>query len=287
MREEFRKKEKQKNNQASDKKKKNSSFWDEQYIKKAEEMERELFADGGTDAYDPTDEEEARSYQELINRLKADGIYQEDETEPDTKRKIIPLHRKIHFGKVAGVAILCCACIFAASMTSEANRNYMINNIRVWSGKDTRTVIDNNEKNETVNMKEYEAIEEIEDELDIEMLEFYYRPAGMEIWDYEINKTADIARIEYMYKDNIIVLIADKQSEHTASKIISAQGNKKEEVMIGQEGIPIAIERIQEEQDAMPSYTASWEKDNVSYCLSGKLEKDEIEKIFEDMVLQE
>ncbi len=284
MREEFRKTEKQKNNQASDKKQKNSSFWDEQYIKKAEEMERELFADGDTDAYDSTDEEEARSYQELINRLKADGIYQEDETEPDTKRKIIPLHRKIHFGKVAGVAILCCACIFAASMTSEANRNYLINNIRVWSGKDTRTVIDNNEKNETVNMKEYEAIEEIEDKLDIEMPEFYYRPYELEFVRFELDNTADIAKLEYTYKGNIIVLIVDKQSEDTASKIMSAQGNKKENVIVGQEGIPVIVEKIQEEQDIVPSYTAFWEKDNVIYCMSGKLEEEEIKKIFEDMV---
>lgn len=284
MREEFRKKEKQKNNQASDKKQKNSSFWDEQYIKKAEEMERELFADGGTDAYDPTDEEEARSYQELINRLKADGIYQEDETEPDTKRKIIPLHRKIHFGKVAGVAILCCACIFAASMTSEANRNYLINNIRVWSGKDTRTVIGNSEKNENINMAEYEAIEEIEDELDIEMPEFYYRPYELEFVRFELDNTADIAKLEYTYKGNIIVLIVDKQSEDTASKIMSAQGNKKENVIVGQEGIPVIVEKIQEEQDIVPSYTAFWEKDNVIYCMSGKLEEEEIKKIFEDMV---
>lgn len=285
MREEFRKKEKQKNNQASDKKQKNSSFWDEQYIKKAEEMERELFADGGTDAYDPTDEEEARSYQDLINRLKADGIYQEDETEPDTKRKIIPLHRKIHFGKVAGVAILCCACIFAASMTSEANRNYFVKGVRYLAGDDTRIVVDNDEINEKANTEEFEAIEDIENQLGIDMPEFYYRPAGMEICGYEINKTADIARIEYAYKDNIIAFIIDKQSAKTASKIVSAQGNKKEDVFIGQEGLPIIIEKIQEEQDTMPSYTAFWEKDNVSYCLSGKLEKEEIKKIFEDMVL--
>lgn len=284
MREEFRKKEKQKNNQASDKKQKNSSFWDEQYIKKAEEMERELFADGDTDAYDPTDEEEARSYQDLINRLKADGIYQEDETEPATKRKIIPLHRKIHFGKVAGVAILCCACIFAASMTSEANRNYFVKGVRYLAGDDTRVIIGNDEENEDINIAEYEAIEDIENQLDIDMPEFYYRPYELEFMGFELDNTADIAKIEYMYKGNIIVLIIDKQSEDTASKIMSAQGNKKENVIIGQEGIPVIVEKIQEEQDTIPSYTAFWEKDNVVYCMSGKLEEEEIKKIFEDMV---
>lgn len=284
MREEFRKKEKQKNNQASDKKQKNSSFWDEQYIKKAEEMERELFADGGTDAYDPTDEEEARSYQELINRLKADGIYQEDETEPDTKRKIIPLHRKIHFGKVAGVAILCCACILAASMTSEANRNYLINNIRVWSGKDTRTVIDNNEKNETVNMKEYEAIEEIEDELDIEMPEFYYRPEKFDFVSYEINKSADIGRIEYQYKENIISFFIDKEKEDTASNINSMHGEKKGTIMSEEEGIEVVIERVLGNDDKKASYSAQWTRKDVLYCLSGKIEEEELIKMMKNMV---
>lgn len=284
MREEFRKKEKQKNNQASDKKQKNSSFWDEQYIKKAEEMERELFADGGTDAYDPTDEEEARSYQELINRLKADGIYQEDETEPGTKRKIIPLHRKIHFGKVAGVAILCCACIFAASMTSEANRNYLINNIRVWSGKDTRTVIGNSEKNENINMAEYEAIEEIEDELDIEMPEFYYRPGKFEFFSYEISEMVGVARVEYQYGENIIVLYVDIQNENTASKSTSMHGEKNKTIIKNKEGINIELERIQDKQDKMPSYTAQWEMGNIIYSLSGKMDEKEFIDILENMV---
>lgn len=284
MREEFRKTEKQKNNQASDKKKKNSSFWDEQYIKKAEEMERELFADGGTDAYDPTDEEEARSYQDLINRLKADGIYQEDETEPDTKRKIIPLHRKIHFGKVAGVAILCCACIFAASMTSEANRNYFVKGVRYLAGDDTRVIVGNDEENEDINIAEYEAIEDIEKQLGIDMPEFYYRPVDFEFFDYEINEVVGVARVEYQYRENIIVLYVDIQNEDTASKITSMHGKKNESTMKNKEGINIEIESIQDKQDKIASYTAQWEIGNIIYSLSGKMDEKEFINILENMV---
>ncbi|WP_329995380.1 DUF4367 domain-containing protein [Blautia sp.] len=284
MRKEFKRNKKQKNNQSSDKKDRHRLFLDEQYIKMAEEMERELFADVDSDAYESTDEEEARSYQRLINSLKADGIYQEDDAEPDIGKKVVPMHRKIRFGKVAGVAILCCACIFAVSMTSEANRTYLINNIRVWSGNDTRTVIDNNEKNETVNMKEYEAIEEIEEKLDIDMPEFYYRPYGLEFYGYEVDITSDIAKMEYLYKDNIIYMLVDKQTEETASKITSVQGNKHSRVIIGNDGTEISIECVQEKGDFLPSYTALWKRENVVYCFSGRLEEAELEKIFEDMV---
>lgn len=284
MRKEFKRNKKQKNNQSSDKKDRHRLFLDEQYIKMAEEMERELFADGDSDAYESTDEEEARSYQRLINSLKADGIYQEDDAEPDIGKKVVPMHRKIRFGKVAGVAILCCACIFAASMTSEANRTYLINNIRVWSGNDTRTVIDNNEKNETVNMKEYEAIEEIEEKLGIDMPEFYYRPAGMEVWDYEINQTADIARIEYLYKENIISFFIDKENSNTASNINSVHGKKEEIVISGEEGIKITIEKIIGDEDRTPSYSAKWNRMNVLYSLSGKIEEKSLKKMIKNMV---
>ena len=284
MRKEFKRNKKQKNNQASDKKEGHSLFLDEQYIRMAEEMERELFADGDSEIYESTDEEEARSYQILINRLKADGIYQEDDVEPDIGKKVVPLHRKIRLGKVAGVAILCCACIFAASMTSEANRNYFVKGIRYLAGDDTRIVVDNDEINEKSNIEEFEAIEDIENQLGIEMPEFYYRPYGMEFIGFEVDDTADIAKMEYVYKDNIIVLMIDKQSEDTASKILSAQGRKIDTVIIGQEGIRISVEKVQEEQDLVPSYTAFWEKDNVLYCLSGKVEEEELKKIFKDMV---
>lgn len=284
MRKEFKKSGKQKNNQASDKKQGHSSFLDEQYIKMAEEMERELFADGDSEVYESTDEEEARSYQDLINRLKADGIYQEDDIDPDIRTKIVPLHRKIRFGRVAGVAILCCACIFAASMTSEANRNYFVKGIRYLAGDDTRIVVDNDEINEKANIEEFEAIEDIENQLGIEMPEFYYRPYGLEFYGYEVDITSDIAKMEYLYKDNIVYMLVDKQTEDTASKITSVQGNKQSRIIIGNNGIKISVECIQEKGDFLPSYTALWKRENVVYCLSGKLEETELVKIFEDMV---
>lgn len=55
------------------------------------------------------------------------------------------LHR---LGKVVGMAVVCVACVFAASMTSEANRKYLVNSVRVWSGDDTKTVVDNDDSNE-------------------------------------------------------------------------------------------------------------------------------------------
>ena len=303
---------KQQNNQASDREKK--VFLDEQYVKTAAQMERELFADKDFEDYEPEDSEaEARSYEKLVNRLRKEGVYREEfadmaefpgiekadaeETsgtkeamdEEDIKAPQFPFsgrkkYARVHVGKVAGVALLCCACIFAASMTSQANRNYLVNNIRVWSGNDTKTVVDNSEQNEKVDTAEYEAVEEIEKQLGVEIPEFYYRPNGFEFVSYEVDTLTDIARIEYSYKDNIVLYIIDCQKNNMASKTFSMHGETIGTVIADEEEIRVEIEKIENPGDFMPSYTAQWRREETVFTLSGKIEEEELKKIFKDMV---
>ena len=303
---------KQQNNQASDREKR--VFLDEQYVKTAAQMERELFADKDFEDYEPEDSEaEARSYEKLVNRLRKEGVYREEFAdmaefpgiekadaeeasgtkeamdEEDIKAPQFPFsgrkkYARVHVGKVAGVALLCCACIFAASMTSQANRNYLVNNIRVWSGNDTKTVVDNSEQNEKVDTAEYEAVEEIEKQLGVEMPEFYYRPNGFEFVSYEVDTLTDIARIEYSYKDNIVLYIIDCQKNNMASKTFSMHGETIGTVIADEEEIRVEIEKIENPGDFMPSYTAQWRREETVFTLSGKIEEEELKKIFKDMV---
>lgn len=283
MRKEFKRNKKQKNNQSSDKKDRHRLFLDEQYIKMAEEMERELFADGDSDAYESTDEEEARSYQRLINSLKADGIYQEDDAEPDIRKKVVPMHRKIRFGKVAGVAILCCACIFAASMTSEANRNYFVKGIRYLAGDDTRVVVGNDDENEDIKMDEYKAIADIENQLGIDMPEFYYRPVGFEFISYEVNSVLKIAHLQYQLEGNIVAFYINKVNENTISNTSSILGEEVQTSIAVEGGEQVVIKKIQEKDDTIPTYIAQWGSNDVVYNISGKIKLDELKKMLKQM----
>ena len=302
---------KQQNNQASDREKR--VFLDEQYVKTAAQMERELFADKDFEDYEPEDSEaEARSYEKLVNRLRKEGVYREEFAdmaefpgiekadaeeasgtkeamdEEDINAPQFPFsgrkkYARVHVGKVAGVALLCCACIFAASMTSQANRNYLVNNIRVWSGNDTKTVVGNSEQNENVDTAEYEAVEEIEKQLGVEMPEFYYRPNGFEFVSYEVDTLTDIARIEYSYKDRIILFAVDKQGKDTASQTVSMDREQQKSIVHNSEKLKISVNKIQQEKEEIPSYFAQWELNDVTYYMSGKIEEKEIKKILEQM----
>lgn len=189
------------------------------------------------------------------------------------------LHR---LGKVVGMAVVCVACVFAASMTSEANRKYLVNSVRIWSGDDTKTVVDNDESNEKSNVDEDEAIADIEQRLDIKMPVFYYRPYGMEFLNYTIKGLSSLARVEYQYKDQKILLMIDKEGVKTASKINSLEGDEDDSVVVNNDGRQIEIKKIYDSTGDF-SYSAEWYEDETVYLLSGKLELKEIKKILENM----
>lgn len=190
------------------------------------------------------------------------------------------LHR---LGKVVGMAVVCVACVFAASMTSEENRKYLVNSVRVWSGDDTKTVVDNDDSNEKANVDEDEAIADIKEKLGVEMPIFYWRPQGLNFKSYELKAPLDVARIEYEYEENIIVLYIDKQSSDIASNISSMHGDKQE--IIDSEGTDsgIVLEKIENKDDKNSNYVARWYKNNVEYVFSGKIDIEELKKILKNM----
>lgn len=189
------------------------------------------------------------------------------------------LHR---LGKVVGMAVVCVACMFAASMTSEANRKYLVNSVRVWSGDDTKTVDYNDPSNEDAEPDEDKAIADIEEKLGVEMPEFYYRPYGMEFKSYEIDPYMDVAWIEYRYGENIITLYVDKQDSDSTSKTNSMHGSEKESLITSMDNISVFLEKVQDKEET-PCYVAEWRQNNTTYHLSGRINYDEIKKILEFM----
>lgn len=189
----------------------------------------------------------------------------------------------LRLGKIAGVAGVCLMCVFAASMTSEANRSYFIRGLKYLSGDDTRVVVDNDEDNESVNTDEYEAIEDIKNKIGVEVPEFYYRPKKMKFYDYTVDEPASLARIEYEYADTMILLFIDKQNENTASNVNVINGEEKVVDVISNDGIDITIKEIIDKGDEQSTYSARWRYENVEYYLMGKFSEEELKNIVKYM----
>lgn len=295
----------------------------EQFINEAQIMEEALFSDDDTEDYEASDEEIKASYQQLVTRLKAEGVYREDGKDrgdtdrngcgdmdvfnasvkntttipgientnnmsektdkviyvPETKKRL-NAHK---VGKVAGIIVVSGLCVFAASMTSEANRNYFVRNVRYLTGHDTKIVFSNDDQNDKGEVDEYEAIKAIEQQLGIDIPEFLYYPKGFEFLKYEIASTIKTARMEYIYNDSIIELRMDKVDGVTGSRFYSLAGEELDVFDIVEKNIHIMIKKTQDEQDEVPTYLAQWEYNNVFFYISGKIEYDELGKMLEYM----
>lgn len=197
-----------------------------------------------------------------------------------------PVRKKrsyLQLGKVAGVAGVCLLCVFAASMTSEANRNYWVRGFKYLTGNDTKVISDNDENNEIANVDEDKAIQDIEDKIGVKVPEFYYRPKGMDFLAYQLSEETATAKIEYICKDNILTLMIDKQNENTASNIKSTHGESKEEIIINEEGEEITVKEIDDADEKIPNFEARWTKDDTEYNFSGRMELAELKKIIKEM----
>lgn len=192
-------------------------------------------------------------------------------------------HSYVRFGRIAGIAGLCLICVFAASMSSEANRKYLVNSVRILSGNDSQFISYNDDSNENASTKESDAIADIEEKLDVKMPEFYYRPYGMEFLDYEIRETSSYADIEYKYKDNVESFYIDKQDQATTSKIKSL--NRAENILaeIINGDIKIIVKELKDEKDQNITYIATWSYEDCTYSWIGKMQADELKKIVKYM----
>lgn len=197
-----------------------------------------------------------------------------------------PIRKKrsyLRLGKVAGVAGVCLLCVFAASMTSEANRSHFIKGIRYLAGDDSKIVVDNDGNNELVNVDEYEAIDNIENEIGVEVPVFYYRPSGMTFANYQISKETSTAKIEYVCDNYILTLMLDKQNDDTASNTKSTHGKETEEFILSRDGDEIVIKEIDDVKEEISNFEAQWTRDNTDYNFSGRIKLTELKKMLEHM----
>lgn len=202
-----------------------------------------------------------------------------DANRNSSKRK----HSYVRFDRIAGIAGLCLICVFAASMSSEANRKYLVNSVRILSGNDSQFITDNSSDNEHATTEESDAIADIEEKLDVKMPEFYYRPYGMEFYAYEVNSDNFYAKIEYEYENNILFFYIDKQDISAESNISSLKGENRVIEKIDRDDLNIIIKKVEDGTEKLPTYIASWEYENTVYYLVGKIEIDELKKIVKEM----
>ena len=305
-------------------------FIEEQYEKETDQMEKALSSNENLEKYEETEEKLEASYNRLIERLKADGVYREEENgdsdaayneiiklkktgstaehgnsksagaEPmfraeDRSYKSDTLGRdekireyrpkkswKQKITRAAATVAVCACCVFAASMTSEANRRYVVDTVNYWAGNDTDIMIDNDEGNNKERDEEVVRTT-IQEALNVEVPQFMYRPGGFKFTDYFMEKQSGIAELEYEYDGKVVQMLISKTDANAGSYNIKLHGNGVEKIKTEDNLIEIDIMTVKAEGDLEPSYTAVWKTEKAYYQLSGKIAKNKMIKILKKM----
>ena len=259
----------------------------EEYEREIDEMEKVLFPDGVLPDDGETEEEAKAAYQKLVARLKADGVYEEDEEngskeaddhKADTKEKIVYLPEKRHhkLARVAAVVLVCAAGVFAAGMTSQANWSYFIDSVKVWTGNDTSISIDNDATSDEVERDEQSAIDDIENQMGFDKIpKFMYRPKNFKYKDYLIHSNTGVALIEYWYGNSVITVYISDYSRTTKTTDYVLDGKIIDSIKVADESFKIEILKIKDKQDKEENYTAYWKTNTAFYQISGKMEEKE------------
>ena len=263
----------------------------EEYEKETEEMEKILFPDGVIPDDGETEEEAKAAYQRLVERLKADGVYKEDETDSiktddhteNVKIVYLPEKKSHKAARVAAAVLVCSAGIFAASMTSQANRSYFIDSVRYWVGDDTRISIENDEGNEKAQKDEQKAIDNVEEELGVNVPLILERPKGFKFKDYRVNAESGYAFFEYSYNSEILTIYINKYDKETKSSGASLDGKEIDTIKLPEEEISIQIKKIMAKGDKKASYVAYWNSSTAFYQIESQMEEQKFIKLIKNI----
>lgn len=257
--------------------------WLEEEVKKENKIiEESVFSEGKDEQEEITEEELETFYEALMEKV---WIREKEEREIRKEiRHVRKLEVRHRLAKTAGFVIVCTLAVFAASMTSEANRNYFVNSVKYLTGNDTKILVDNDESSDRPSFEEERVREEIEEKIGVDVPEFLYRPESFEFYDYNIRDEAGIANLRYSYNDNIISLYIGKEDVNSQSNSFSLVGSSKEIIYMSKEEISVNIMEVLADGDWEPTYLAEWIWKGQYYQVSGKMPKAVFEKLIKEIV---
>ena len=267
----------------------------EEYEREIDEMEKVLFPDGVLPDDGETEEEAKAAYQKLVARLKADGVYEEDEEngskeaddhKADTKEKIVYLPEKRHhkLARVAAVVLVCAAGVFAAGMTSQANRSYFIDSVKIWRGSDTGISVDNDITSDETEKDEQSAINDIAEQMGFDKIpKFMYRPEKFKYKDCVVDSNTGFALIEYWYGESVMTVYISEYRENRKTTDYVLDGQIVDSIKTKDENFKIEIRKIKDKQDQKESYVAYWKTDTAFYQISGKMKEKEFVKLIQNI----
>lgn len=180
--------------------------------------------------------------------------------------------------KAAGICLVAGAAVFGLSMTSEANRLLLMQTANEVLGTGDLMQVDNGEDRDLSVGSEDEARMEITEALNAEVPEFLYLPEGMSYQSLQLVEEIGYAKMVYSYERGYIHLVISNSKTDMSQGNIKDYEEESEEIDTLNGKMDFVIREMEEGKE---QYSAAWEYKNVSYILSGEINRGELIKILE------
>lgn len=239
--------------------------------KEAEQIEKKVREDRSLDDIKVSDEME----KELFNKIQD---YEYDKRHKKVVRK--KKKSKLVIGALAAVLILVCGSV----MTNVGSKSYWKTLWNDSNGDEQNNGIDveNMESIETADIDEMEVDKKITKVMGVSLVKMQYKPKDMVLKRYIIDEEQRMAILFYQYGEEVIKYYMYTNStdssfgEKTVDQLLDEYEfqNGKHSILVKQ----YEIKNSDEER-----YIAEFEYNDIHYQIKGSMEKEEFEKILENL----
>lgn len=295
----------------------------QQLIKAADEYEKILNSDSSLDYIDEMEEspelfeaviQKLKDEKKWVDEEETNSVRKEDVTEntmgdekkeniksdenrekvyemlSDEDRKALAIgrrklkqHKRTKVLKASGIAAMVCLCLFGVSMTSTANREYLLALFNTNAGNNLQVVLENKgDSHMEGNVSEEQAIEDIENSLDIKTIKLKYKPDGMEFLSVSIDQLVKEAILQYTYNDTIVNIYINKTMvESSTGRVFDGKVIGDFTVNFDNDDI-IMVTELENPNNEI-SYAAQLNRDTCYYSITAIMSKEDMVKMLENI----
>ena len=239
--------------------------------KEAEQIEKKVREDRSLDDIKVSDEME----KELFNKIQD---YEYDKRHKKVVRK--KKKSKLVIGALAAVLILVCGSV----MTSVGSKSYWKTLWNKETGDETLSYVDveNMETMESEDIDELEVDKKIAKVMGVSFVKMQYKPKGMVLKRYTIDKEQRMAVLFYQYGDETIryYMYMNSKDSSLGEKSVDDLIDKYE---ITTNGHNISVKEYAIKDSEQKRYTAHFENNDIQYQIKGKLKREELDEIIKNL----
>ena len=198
-------------------------------------------------------------------------------------RRKLKQHKRTKILKAAGTAAMICLCLFGVSMTSSANREYLMALFNTLSGNNLQVMLENKgDAKMEGEISEEQAIADVEEKLDLKIIKFEYKPDGMKFLSINMDEMIHEAILQYTYNDTIVNIFINKVLEESSTGRVF-DGKVRDDFTVNFDGYDIIMVTELENPNNELSYAAQLNRNKCYYSITAIMPKEEMVKMLKSI----